>query len=211
MELIRINSHKLKIMLTPADMSHFELRADGFAENGDQSGRSVSLLLKELRERFGFEADEAGLSVQFFPSRDGGCEMFISRSSDGKAEEREADTVKEAEKNALQPHRYRSKGSCFRRDFAYRFESLEGLLSVCRRLLEIGYICESTAFYDRGHNYYLLLTSLSASPFSIPEELGFITEYGSIQSPSGTRLFLSEHGEAICLSDAVLQLSRLAQ
>ena len=210
MELIRINSHKLKIMLTPADMSHFELPTEGFAENGDRSHHSVSLLLKELRERFGFEADEEGLSVQFFPSREGGCEMFISKPLEEKAEEREADTVKDAEKNALQPHRYRSKSNCFKRDFAYRFESLEFLLSVCRRLLEIGYICESTAFYDRQRNYYLLLSSLSASPFSIPEEIGFITEYGSIQSPAGTRLYLAEHGEAICLSDAVLQLSRLA-
>ena len=88
MELIRINSHKLKIMLTPADMSHFELPTEGFAESGDRSRRSVSLLLKELRERFGFEADEEGLSVQFFPSREGGCEMFISKPLEEKAEER---------------------------------------------------------------------------------------------------------------------------
>jgi negative regulator of genetic competence, sporulation and motility len=85
MELIRISDHKLKIMLTPLDMCHFELNAETFGEDSEKLHGAFRLLLEEIRKQTDFEGDDNHLSVQYFPSREGGCEMFIShlRHEDG--------------------------------------------------------------------------------------------------------------------------------
>ena len=79
MELIRINARKLKIMLTPTDMCHFELDAESFGEDSTKMHRAFRLLFDEIKHQIDFDADDNRISVQYFPSREGGCEMFISR------------------------------------------------------------------------------------------------------------------------------------
>ena len=88
MELIRINDRKLKIMLTPSDMSHFEMNAERLGEDTEQMRRSFRMLMKEVRRKIAFDLDDRRISVQFFPSREGGCEMFVSSLPSG-AEKKE--------------------------------------------------------------------------------------------------------------------------
>ena len=98
----------------------------------------------------------------------------------------------------------------FRRDCAYRFEALPHLLNACKRLIGIPCICESSAWRDEGGAYYLLFTVLSASPFSIPEELDFVVEYGSIENASALRIYIREHASMIAASNAINALGALA-
>ena len=208
MELIRINAKKLKLMMTPADMSHFELDSNAIESNPAKIHHAFRRLLNELREKAGFEADHDRLTVQYFPSREGGCEMFISNL--GEEKENDATDAK-AGRHSLLPHRAPVRISdCYHRELAYRFPTLDGLLSVCERLVKIGYIGESEAYRDTLRCYHLFLMLLAASPFSIPDELAFIVEYGSIENASGTRLYLREHGAPICKEHAVEELSRLS-
>ena len=129
MELIRISDSKLKIMLTPMDMRQFELSTDNFYDDSEKMHRSFRLLLDEVKRQSGFEADDHRISVQYFPSREGGCEMFISNLSG----ERDRGTCALTPAQEIKPVT-RTRGS-FCRSFAYRFEGLDELLSVCRRLL----------------------------------------------------------------------------
>ena len=210
METIRISDRKLKIMLTASDMSHFELNANTL-ETGIQSHRIFRHLLHELKDKVGFEADDGHISVQYFPSREGGCEMFISNlDEDGEHEEMGTAENKEMRKAALQIQRPCARSDCFRREFAYRFESLEDLLAVCRRLVQIGYICESSAWRDSEKRYFLLMTALTASPFSIPDEIGFIVEYGKIENAAAIRLYVREYGQTICEKEALMRLAKLS-
>ena len=204
MELIRISDSKLKIMLTPTDMRHFELNTENFYDDSEQMHRSFRLLLDEVRRRSGFEADDHRISVQYFPSREGGCEMFISNLSGDK--ERGSCALTPAQEMQPAP---RTRGS-FCRSFAYRFEGLEELLSVCRRLLPKDYITASSAWRDDAGRYYLFLSTFAASPFATPEELYFVVEYGSIENASQLRLYLAEHGSVICAEDAVGTLGAIA-
>jgi len=80
LELIRINDRKLKIMLTPSDMTHFEMNAQRLGEDTEQMRKSFRMLMKEVRRKIDFELDDRRVSVQYFPSREGGCEMFVSCS-----------------------------------------------------------------------------------------------------------------------------------
>ena len=200
MELIRISNSKLKIMLTPMDMRQFELSNDNFYDDSEKMHRSFRLLLDEVKRQSGFEADDHRISVQYFPSREGGCEMFISNLSGDK----ENGSCALTPAPEMQPAP-RTRGS-FSRSFAYRFEGLDELLSVCRRLLPMDYINASSAWQDDTGQYYLFLNTFSASPFATPEELYFVVEYGTIENASQLRLYLAEHGTVICAENAISTL-----
>ena len=212
MELIRISDRKLKIMLTPTDMSHFELNADSFGEDSAQMHRAFRLLFHEIRQQIDFDADDHRISVQYFPSREGGCEMFICNL---QGEEREgtqntltAPPLKITDGAKLHP--VKKQSGHFRRDCAYRFESLSNLLLACRRLSSLPCITESEAYRDEKDRYFLLLTVMTSSPFSTPEELDFVVEYGSIENASLLRLYIKEHARLIAAPNAVPQLGSLS-
>lgn len=202
MELIRISDQKIKIMLTPTDMSHFALDS-GYPED-DPGVRLGALrhLLDEVRKQTDFDADEHCLSVQYFPSREGGCEMFISNLRENDSPRSH---LQEPPKTALQPIR---KGG-FRRDCAYRFATLSDLLHVCQRLVAVGYDAESTVWRDEHGVYFLFLTVLAASPFSMPPELEFLVEYGTLENAAVLRLYIFEHASLIAEPNAVHRLARL--
>ena len=204
MELIRISDSKLKIMLTPTDMRHFELNTDNFCDDSEQMHRSFRLLLDEVRRRSGFEADDHRISVQYFPSREGGCEMFISNLSG----EKDRATCALTPAQGMQATT-RTRGS-FCRSFAYRFDGLDNLLSVCRRLLPLDYISASSAWRDDAGRYYLFLSTFASSPFAMPEELYFVVEYGSVENAAQLRLYLTEHGTVVCAEDAIGKLGAIA-
>lgn len=208
MELIRISESKLKIMLTPTDMSHFELDNESFGENRAKTRKAFRHLMDEIKRQIGFEADDRHLSVQYFPSREGGGEMFVTNLPTTAILPSKEEPALIKPGNASFPISAKSVGA-FCKDCAYRFEALEDLLHVCKRLFTIGYIGESSAFRDEKKQYYLLLTILCATPFSIPDELGFVTEYGVWENPSLLKLYLLEHGRLLCTPDAVERLSPL--
>ena len=209
MELIRISNDKIKIMLTPTDMCHFELNADSIGEDNEQTKRAFRLLMHEIEKQTGIEAEDTGLSVQYFPSREGGCEMFVTRLHAPAFKLGGSQESGARSERALQVRPLGRSETLFHRDLAYRFEQLEDLLAVCKRLFEVGYIGDSSAFLDEGRHYYLFLALSCPSPFSIPEEFGFLGEYGSPENASLLRLYLREHGKPLCDFEAVKQLSAL--
>ena len=210
MELIRISDSKLKIMLTPTDMCHFDLNTDNFGEDSEKTRIAFRHLMDEIKKQIGFDTDDNRISVQYFPSREGGCEMFVTHLqslppiTDGK------DSHALTKQTALQLQPTQKSGGSFRRDFAYRFETLNDLLRVCKRLQQIGYIGDSSAFRDEKKQYYLLLTLLCASPFSMPEDFHFVLEYGYLENASMLKLYIREHGKLIATPDAVNELSYLS-
>ena len=140
MELIRISERKLKIMLTPTDMCHFELNTDIFGEDSAQMHRAFRLLFDEIRRQTDFDADDSRISIQYFPSREGGCEMFISNlQGDGVETEPSAVTTAHAgpQKESMQLRPVKKGSGSFRKDCAYRFEALSHLLNACKRLKSI--------------------------------------------------------------------------
>ena len=84
MELIRINSCKLKVMLTAGDVKRFHL--DPEFERSNELHQAFRSLLQEIQKEIGFDSDGKELSIQYFPSREGGCEMFISHLNEKEVE-----------------------------------------------------------------------------------------------------------------------------
>lgn len=204
MELIRISDRKLKIMLTPSDMSQFEMNADRLGEDSEQMRRSFRLLMREVRRKIAFDLDDRRISVQYFPSREGGCEMFVSSSPPQEDRKRALQTVAQPPL----PVRTQKPMQVFHREAACRLRDMETLLRVCVRLQAVRFQGESSAYRDAQGGYLLLLRVRSPSPFLAPREFSFLSEYGEIRNTVYLRLYIREHAELIC-DRAVEQLSAL--
>ena len=198
MELIRITDEKIKIMLTPSDLSLYELDPE---TDSATSPAALRRLLGDLRLRFGVELDDRSVSAQYFPSRSGGGELFVCSIRPKHNEEAAAPlTHSSGCKHAA---------ASFRWEGAYRFHTMQALLSACHRLTTVDFLGDSAAYCDSGGRYYLLLRTHARSPFSIPEELSFLTEYGDTENAAQLKVYIKEHGELIRSPDAVSILALL--
>lgn len=186
MELIRISQHKLKIMLTESDMQIYEI-PESYGGGDADIREALRAVLTEAGKRTGLDFSGRKYSVQFFPSRGGGGEMFVTRFDEAHGETAEAEPERDA--SAAGPVRW---------DYAeaFSFDAIEHLLAVCRALSEGGFAHRSAAFLDERGRYYLFA---EAPGIHRP----MISEYGKSESARAVGLYITEHGQEICTGNAV--------
>ena len=209
MEIIMISDNKLKVMLCKEDLSHFELKPEQLDYSNTETKRMFWDVLNRAKHQTGFDTDGQRVLVQLYPSKEGGCEMFVTKigllhSDDCSKDKSNSNEKKYSELNNLK----KSSNTAFSYS-AFRFENTEEMLEVCRRLASIGYIGESSAYFCENGKKYLFLSDVDFSEFAPPDEFSFISEYGELESSKKLIYYLSEHGKAICEHDAVSTLSKL--
>lgn len=182
MEVIMISGEKLKIMLSPTDMEHYAISCDTLDSGNIRSRCAFRKILEDARNCCGFDAVGARLFVQVFPSKEGGCEMFVTKLGDST-------------KMNLQSQ------SCNKKFFyVYSFDSLNKMLTACDAIQRLHYTDESYAYSDiRRKRYFLTLET------DIPN----LSEFGGRKCRSNVRFYISEHCKLIC-AQAVKRLSSLA-
>ena len=79
MELIRINENKLKIMLSEGDMKQYALDCASLDYDNTETRRAFWSILDEAKHQTGFDAASQRVFVQLYPSKEGGCEMFVTK------------------------------------------------------------------------------------------------------------------------------------
>jgi len=205
MEFILISDSKLKIMLTKSDLDEFDIRASELDYSNTETKRMFWDILGRAKKSVGFSCDGMRVLVQLYASRDGGCEMFVSKLGDAYGEPYGID---EPCAGLHYKPLHKKNGEHSRRG-AFRFESLEWLIIVCRRLLSIGFSGDSSAYIGDDRSFYLFLDGLDATGYFKLDEYSFITEYGSAENAEKTAGFLCEHGKEICASRAVETLAVL--
>lgn len=193
MELIRISQHKLKIMLTESDMQIYEI-PEWYNDEEVDLREALRAVLKEAGRQTGLDFSGGKYSVQFFPSRSGGGEMFVTRFDDPTeslpAQKELTDTVS----LTSSPPRWEYAE-------AFRFERLEDLLAVCRQLRAFGFAHRSAAFRDEKNHYYLFTEAPGV-------HRPMINEYGRSASAGAIGLYIAEHGKEICTENAVEVLGK---
>ncbi len=198
LELILINSSKLKIMMTSEDMAQYDLKCENIDYDNTETRRAFWSILDEAKHKTGFDAASDKVFVQLYPSKGGGCEMYITKlgASDSSKENRQISFGE------------RRKG----RTEIYRFDKLDWLIAVCRRLSLLGCAKESSAYFDPAKNaYYLSLTEqcTTCNQGSGVGEMSFIKEFGKTENYTALRMYIKEYCRCICESDAVKTLSRM--
>ena len=79
MEIIMISNSKLKIMLCEEDLRQFELKADQLDYSNTDTKRMFWDVLSKAKHKTGFDTDGQRVLVQLYPSKEGGCEMFVTK------------------------------------------------------------------------------------------------------------------------------------
>lgn len=201
MDLIRINENKLKIMLTPLDMQSYELCADELDCTNIETREAFRSIMDEARNRTGFDAGGNQIYVQLYPSKSGGCELFVTKlgllceknHAAGRASK--APTEQKTERYAV-----------------FSFEKLDHLLRVCRQLKPEATKLQSAVYHGEEGCYYLLLWQYGKdryTPLFDRATLAFLHEYGTPKDASAMRLYIKEHADAVCERRAVETLAKL--
>ncbi len=180
MELLRISDKKLKVMLSDEDMEKYRLDREHLDYDTTETRSAFWQILDEAKHKTGFDAGGGKLFVQIYPSRGGGCEMYVTLTEEEKPPRHKKSLVRGYES-------------------VYRFETLALLLEVCRKLRELGYCDESSAFAGEGA-YYLIIREKLESSIMSPKALGefsFIEEYGTRLSGGVRMAYLREHGKCL--------------
>ncbi len=197
MELIVINENKLKITLSESDMKQYSLDCNTIDYDNTETRKAFWNILDEVKHKTGFDAASQKIFIQLYPSKEGGCEMYVT-----KLGERHKKDDSEQELYKLHPlHKRRA---------AYSFTSVDDIISVCRRLAEIGFSDKSSAW--RSHiddKYFLILEEPEENAYLPLTESSFIFEYGKSENLKHTLLFLHEQADCISDGDAVETLANL--
>ena len=223
MEMIVISSTRLKVMLSAEDMEKYRFDPEDCADISTRSAFRTILL--EARDRCGFDAVGDRVFVQYYPSRAGGGEMFVTKLSDC-AEYSGTETMRNEEIRQRGGGDGSEKNGKYKTGYIiYMYENLGEVLLSCAALKTKGYCGESRAYSMEsaesvcssqggrmpsrdaasgcssrcGSGYFLVLDRDSF----LPGEYG-----GSLCDPRYYHV-LEEHGRLIC-ADAAATLGGLA-
>ncbi len=84
MELIVISESKLKIMLTAPDMAYYELESARMDCADAHTRAAFRHIFDDARAEIGFDTEGERLFVQLYASREGGCEIFVTKLGNGE-------------------------------------------------------------------------------------------------------------------------------
>ena len=181
MELILISNSKLKIMLSAEDMKEYNIECDG----ASALRRGFKPVLERAHNDCGFDIDSGRLLVQVFPSRGGGCEMFVTRVALDSGKERESDA-----------------SVCI-------FDSIGSMSRLCKILRGRGYGDGSSA-YEIGKGAYALILPEFDRDEPLPLGAAVISEFGYRRDCENIEGYIKEHARAIFADDAVARLAEFS-
>ena len=209
MEILKISKTAIKFSLTREELSLRGLSAEALDKTTTGAKRLIWELMDRARVEQGFDCGDARLLVRVFPSRDGGCELFVT--SEKEEERKENEEEEEEERN---DERARS----LPRAVLLLPESDEALFSLCRRMKASGFRGKSELFADEQNRLLLLFEPCGRLPSYIREQsekrtahaFPFVGEYGTVFAASEERrAYLAEHARSVCGKNAVETLSRI--
>ena len=208
MEFILIGEDKIKVMLTEEDLEEFDLAADELDYANTETKRMFWDVLSRAKAHTGFDTDGQKVLVQLYPSKEGGCEIFVTKigSIYKEAYEELADPHASygISESALSPRRKKkSSGAEKTLSAVYSFDTLEDMIRVCRELSRRGYCEDSVAYISDERVFYLVLSGTPENIGAFGERYRFISEFGELRNARAARLILSEHADAIAKKNAV--------
>ena len=191
MEVLKINDTKLKLMLSASDMKGFGLIAENIDYNNSGVRKSFFKILDSVKASHGFDAEGDKLLIQYYPDKDGGCELFITKLG------------------LLPPATERAISRSNRitllqaRRVMYRFSDFDSLLSASRLFADDPHR-ESDVYLDDNGEYYLEILE-KGSGRTNGSEYSRLIEFAH-QVPQSSYPYIIEHCERLTDKDAIEKL-----
>lgn len=187
MELILINSEKLKIMMSRDDMAEYDITCESADYRNTETRRAFWSILDQAKRKTGFDAASDKIYIQMYPSKEGGCEMYVTKLV-FREKNTEHSPLDEAE------------------PLVYRFENLRTLLKVCAELDRLGYSGFGQSYTDKS-GFFLCLESEAVK--NNAGRTAFLAEFGEKWDGDVFFRYKGEYCSPICESRAVGILSGL--
>ncbi len=189
MELIVIDEKKIKLTLTAEEMTAYHLTGEDA-----RSYETLRGVLRDAREKCGCRGMNGRVCIEMYPSKKGGCELFVTKLAERERENRT--DMKPANEGLLAEYRK----YVFRGRVIYVFDAMAHLLTACRGLAHASYDGVSVAYHDEcARKFYLILDR--ESPVA-GEHMGSLC-------PGSAYYYIAEHCRRMC-EDAVETLGGLA-
>ncbi|MBQ7365162.1 MAG: adaptor protein MecA [Clostridia bacterium] len=176
MDFIVIRDKKLKIALQKEELAVYGLTVEGFDYSNVETKKALWQILAKAKSEVGFDAADQALYVEVYPSRRGGCEIFVTKLSDKRQSE-----------------------SVGMRQRVIGFRDMEALLAASEALLRAGYDASASVFHFRGR-YALVLSYPSGEGRLSYADLAL--EFGECE-PEETKAQLAAEGRLLCSERAV--------
>ena len=200
MELIMINSEKMKIMLTREDMTYYDIKMYSLGHTGNAVRKAFSRVLEDIKSETGFDTVTEKSILQVYPSRDGGCEVYLTRLPGKGDEVMPTEGAKSGQGGA------RVSVKKWLEEVIFVFEEICDLIDACRLLLSCGYVYDSR-LYEKDGRYYLFLEDDTCG-INLTGELCRLADFGKKIGGRITEAYIYEHCRLIIEERAVEALGR---
>ncbi len=177
MELIKVNSSKMKIILTDNDFKQMGVDAFSFDYTNEKSKEAIKKILKLARQESDFDIISAKLLIEYFPSKKGGGEIYISK-------------LENSEKNNTKL--YISAFS----------QNLENIISICKNFKETNL---KSRLYSINSGYLLLLKLEKYHKQKIiPTDFLWMSDFAKVKICTDlSKTYLDEYALCICSENAI--------
>lgn len=208
MDFILISESKIKIMLTAADMARLEIRAEDMDYSDTETKRAFWEILSAAKKKTGFDTEGKRMLVQLYPSKDGGCEMFVTLIEQASGTRNTYEAKKPSGKESGQSV---SESATRKKTFnlAFSFDELQSCICACRELEHMSFEGESSFYVSDEKIYYLFLHAENYCEYLLLNSISFVEEFGRRENTERSLAFLCEHGTPLCASGAVAALGAL--
>ncbi|MBQ9071296.1 MAG: adaptor protein MecA [Clostridia bacterium] len=196
MDVLKINSTKIKIMMSPSDVKKFGLNTSDIDYNDKETRVKVWEILDFVKSNHDFDHGKDKLLVQFYPSKDGGAELFVTRLV-GLSKGKERWVSKAGNVTMLDS-----------RQTVYNFKNFNDLIHIAKIINGRKSIKGSELFYDDYDGYYLEITEQGKTRLDSICDLAIIMEFAEA-TPKDKLPYITEHCKKLTDGSAVEQLAKL--
>lgn len=193
MELKLINSNKLKVMLTGRELSDYSLSCDTIDYDNTETRRAFWSIFDEAKHKTGFDAAKEKVYIQVYPLRDGGCEIYVTKT----------DAIFAGSDVKFDVGRDSSE-----RMRVYCFANLDTLSSACRAVYETGFDVQNAAVFCDDYCYYLKLELKTVS--GELTQCPVLSEFGCAVECRGFDLYSKEYCKELCCENVLEYFAKLA-
>ncbi len=224
METIFINEDKIKIMLSKIEMTKYRIDKD-FSKDKTESDLIIWDILDDASILTGFDTEKGSFYVQMYPSKDGGCELFVTRitrdnttfenktpyplkeskNTEGIAAKKETEPIMCEKEKIRCRSRLQTQISDFsKRDgkrYIYKFYDFESLLGACKEMSLSEEEISAEAFFDEDFETFYLTVKVDSHHLS---------EFGGVKCKDLYLYYILERCSLIC-KDAVSTIANFAR
>ena len=200
MDFIIIAHDKLKIILNREEMIEYNVEPDEMDYSQTSTKNVIWSILNKARNETGFNTDSSKLTIQIYTSRDGGCEIFVTKENTNIRIESERHTGNNCDVKTIVIHT----------DF-------DSLKKLCIRIINDKHIKHSSLYLSPEGQYCLIINMCQRKPsyYSIKAENDsifpeYISEYGDAKICDYFMLyFIKEHYKVISETEAVENICKM--